>query len=197
VHTFAEFNRVKTCRYGQMVFNANEFYIGRSLDLYGEFSEGEVELFRQVLQAGDVVIDVGANGGAHTLFFARHVGLRGGVLAFEPQRLPFQTLCANMALNHVTNVWCFPPAVGAAHGAIAAPALDPLARNNFGGLGLAGHAAGERVTPLFNPGNCAGNPVNVFGNIVSRNMLCVHRDTPARIAGVRAVEVPRAEEARR
>ena len=28
-----------------MLYNMSDTYIGRSLDLYGEFSEGEVELF--------------------------------------------------------------------------------------------------------------------------------------------------------
>ncbi len=32
-------------RHGRMLYNPNDTYVGRSLDLYGEFSEGEVELF--------------------------------------------------------------------------------------------------------------------------------------------------------
>src|SRR5258706_3868087 len=31
------------------------------------------------------------------------------------------------------------------------------------------------LPPYFNPGNHARNPVNVFGNIASRNMLCLPR----------------------
>ena len=78
---FPPFNRLKVCRYGQMLFNVNDRYIGRSLDLYGEYSEGEVALFRQIVWPGDVVVDVGAHVGAHTLFFARQVGPAGRVLA--------------------------------------------------------------------------------------------------------------------
>jgi FkbM family methyltransferase len=143
LHAFAPFNRLKGCRYGQMLFNVNDRYIGRSLDLYGEFSEGEVELFRQIVQAGDVVLDVGANIGAHTLFFARQVGPGGCVLAFEPQRVVFQTLCANMALNSVTNARCLPYAVGAEPGQITVPVLDMLKANNFGGVGLGASGDGE------------------------------------------------------
>ncbi len=145
MHTFAAFNRLKPCRYGQMLFNLNDLYIGRSLDFYGEFSEGEVALFRQLIQSGDVVLDVGANLGAHTLVFARLVGPGGSVLAFEPQRLVFQTLCANMALNSVTNAWCYPHAVGAEPGEITVPVLDARKAQNFGGLTLGGPAAGDRV----------------------------------------------------
>ena len=71
------FNILKTCRHGLMVYNRNDAYIGRSLDLYGEFSQGETELFQQVVGIGDVVIEVGANIGAHTLRLAQLAGPGG------------------------------------------------------------------------------------------------------------------------
>ncbi len=74
MNPFTVFNRQKACRYGQMLYNLNDQYIGRSLDLYGEFSEGEVDLFRQIVKPGQIVVEVGANLGAHTVFLARQVG---------------------------------------------------------------------------------------------------------------------------
>jgi FkbM family methyltransferase len=139
------FNHLSECRYGYMLYNVNDTYIGGSLDRYGEFSEGEVEVFRQVLQPGNVAVDVGANLGAHTLFFANAVGRYGRVYAFEPQRIIFQTLCANMALNSVTNAYCFPMAVGERAGSIVVPMLDPENVNNFGGLELGQFSEGETV----------------------------------------------------
>ena len=38
--------RLKATRYGLMLYHPMDAYIGRSFDLYGEFSEGEVDLFR-------------------------------------------------------------------------------------------------------------------------------------------------------
>ncbi len=140
------FNRLKNCRYGPMLYNIHDTFIGRSLDIYGEFSEGEIELFRQVAKPGDVVLDVGANIGAHTVFFAKAVGSSGAVLAFEPQRIVYQTLCANMALNSLTNVVCRQCAVGEAAGEIVVPALDYHRDSNFGGLGLGGYTSGENVS---------------------------------------------------
>jgi FkbM family methyltransferase len=139
------FNHLSECRYGYMLYNINDVYVGGSLDRYGEFSEGEVELFRQVVQPDTVVVDIGANLGAHTLFFANAVGPKGRVYAFEPQRIVFQTLCANMALNSVTNVLCLPMAVGEEHGSIRVPMLDPQSANNFGGLALGSFTEGEKV----------------------------------------------------
>jgi FkbM family methyltransferase len=128
-----------------MLYNMHDMYIGRSLDLYGEYSEGEVELFRQVVRPGDVVVEVGANFGAHTVFLAQQVGPEGLVLAFEPQRIVFQVLCANIALNSIPNVSCLHQAVGAENGSIKVPPLDYSRTNNFGGLALGAYEVGEPV----------------------------------------------------
>jgi FkbM family methyltransferase len=135
---FPAFNQLAECRCGRLLFNKNDRYIGKSLELYGEFSEGEVELFRQVIQPGAFVVEAGANIGTHTLFFARHVGRAGAVIAFEPQRIVFQCLCANMALNSVTNVQCRQQAVGSRAGEIQVPILEPSREQNYGGLSLEG-----------------------------------------------------------
>jgi FkbM family methyltransferase len=102
-------NRLKQCRHGVFLYNPNDQLLGRSLDLYGEWSEGEIKLFQSLIQAGQTVVEVGTGLGAHTIFLANAVGLQGRVLAFEPQRLVFQSLCANLALNSLTNT--FPSAI--------------------------------------------------------------------------------------
>ncbi len=143
------FNKLKQCRHGNMLFNINDQYIGRSFDLYGEYSEGEITLFDQIVREGQVVVDVGANIGDHTLFFARKVGLAGAVYAFEPQRLVFQTLCANMALNSIANTSCYNAALGVEKGEIVVPLIAPWGQEyNFGGMALGGHQEGDRV-PVF------------------------------------------------
>jgi len=86
--------------------------IGRSLDLYGEWSEGEVALFQALLRPNDTVVEVGANIGSHSVFFAKAVGAQGNIVAIEPQRVVFQTLCANLALNSLTNTYCYQLGLG-------------------------------------------------------------------------------------
>jgi FkbM family methyltransferase len=118
------YNNVTQTRYGTLIYNKNDVRIGRSIELYGEYCERAIIVFDQILSPAQIVIDVGANTGMQTLFFAKKVGPQGCVLAFEPQRLVFQTLCGNMAVNSITNVHCWNAAVGAAVGEIAVPRID-------------------------------------------------------------------------
>lgn len=131
-------------RHGQFLANPRDQYIGRSLIAYGEYSEGEVQLFRQVLGKGDLVVEVGANCGALTVPLARLVA-DGRVIAFEPQRHLFQLLCANLALNGIQNVWADPRALGVAAGQIRVPDLCPTVETNFGGLPLGDWRTGDLV----------------------------------------------------
>lgn len=119
-----------------MTYNKKDIWIGKSFEMYGEFSESEVEYFRKILKPGDTVIDVGANIGAHTLVFSRLVTNTGLVIALEPERLNFYTLCSNVAINNLTNVFCFQQAVSETAGVIQVPVLDYNKTVNFGGLEL-------------------------------------------------------------
>ena len=144
----APFNRVADCRHGRMIYNANDIIIGRSLEVYGEFSEGEVEVFRHFVRPGDIVLEVGANIGSHTLPLSKLVGEKGSVFAFEPQRLIFQTLCGNVALNSLSNVWTLQGVVGTGEGEVRVPEVNPRAPANFGGLELGGMLTGMQ-TPVI------------------------------------------------
>jgi FkbM family methyltransferase len=85
----------RDCRYGRMTFDSRDKWVGRSLDLYGEYSEPEVDLYRRIVRPGDTVVEVGANIGAHTLPLARLVGTDGGVVAYEPDDENFKALVQN------------------------------------------------------------------------------------------------------
>ena len=124
----------KDCRHGKLSYLINDAYIGRSLDVYGEYSEGELELFRQFLRPGDVAADIGANIGALTVGMARLVAPGGAVVAFEPQRTIFEI----------------------------------------------GYRLWWHITPLFNPDNFFRYPRDIFGDVVSFNMIGFpRRDPPA------------------
>jgi FkbM family methyltransferase len=261
----ADFNRVKPCRHGLMMYNINDRYIGGALHHYGEFSQGEIDLFAKIVAPGQTVVDAGANIGAHTVWFCRAVGPGGRVHAFEPQRVIFQALCGNLALNSFQNAHAHHAALGERNGSIRVDTPDYSLENNFGGMPLGQWGAGEEVPltridalalenchfikidvegmeqaviagaartiarhrpvlyvendrpenaaaliaqlraldyslywhcpPYFNPDNFARNPVNRFGDIASRNMLCLPRERALEplAAGLAGVEMPPAK----
>ncbi len=67
--------------------------------LFGAFEPDTVRAYRRLITPGAVVVDVGANIGAHTLHLARAVGSTGRVLAFEPTDFAFGKLLRNLELN--------------------------------------------------------------------------------------------------
>ena len=141
------YNVIKQTDIGYILYNPNDEYVGRSIEHYGDYQREELKLFSQYVKPGDTVLDIGANIGSHTLWFANRVGSKEGgrVLAFEPQRLTYQTLCANMALNSVMCVDCKHMGVGSAQKIIKVPVLNPEMKNNFGGLSIKDHEEGEDV----------------------------------------------------
>lgn len=134
------FNIVKECRYGTFVCNKNDWPIGTSILNYGEYAMEELNFLKQLITKDSVVVDAGANIGTHTVWFSQHAAT---VIAFEPQRIAFQTLCANAALNNCLNVHAFHAAVGKECGQILVPFRDQNQPNNFGGVPLAGATEGE------------------------------------------------------
>ena len=137
--------RLRPCRYGVMLYSLNDIYIGRSLDLYGEYIESEMALYKQLVKPGQVVVDAGANIGTHAVFFGRAVQPGGFVVAFEPQRVIFQMLCANVAVNGLRNVDARRAAVGAEPGALRVPPWDYSRETNFGSVRLEAEGPGEPV----------------------------------------------------
>lgn len=142
------FTAMVRAKHGYFLYNKNDFYIGRSIEKYGEFSEYEVALFRQICAPNDVVIEVGSNIGSHTIALAQMVGPRGHIYAFEPQRIVFQTLCGNVAINSLTNVSCFQSAVGEESGTAFIPALRYDRVGNFGGVSVRASEGGESVSQV-------------------------------------------------
>ena len=130
------YTALKQCRHGYFLFNRNDTFIGRSLDLYGEWCESEVEALFQLIQPGSLIVDIGANIGTHTIPFARKTTNTGLVLAFEPQAIAYRYLCANAVLNNLLNIVCLNKAVGESPGSIRVPILNPEVETNFGALGL-------------------------------------------------------------
>jgi FkbM family methyltransferase len=67
--------------------------------LMGGFELRTLRLYKRLVSPGAIVLDVGANIGAHTLPLAELVGPSGRVIAFEPTKFAFEKLGRNLALN--------------------------------------------------------------------------------------------------
>ncbi len=143
------FTEVLPVRGGRMVVLSNDQYITPCLREHGDYSPGEQRVFRRFVDRSSLVVEVGANMGAHTLVLA---GLAGTVVAFEPQRIVFQVLCGNLALNSVANVVAIQAAVGEQEGRTCIPFASPWHRCNYGGIqtGDAGESVPVRTLDGMN-----------------------------------------------
>ncbi len=108
----AGFNAVIRGRHGYFVYNRGDRVVGKSLETYGEYLESTASLLQRLVAPKSIVIDVGAHIGTLTIPMARAAGPTGRVVAFEPISAHFTSLCANVALNSLLNVECYPFVVG-------------------------------------------------------------------------------------
>ncbi len=253
---------VKT-RHGMFLANPNDFYIGRALIDYGEFSEKEWELLTQLIPPGAHVVEIGANIGAHTVSIAKAVGPSGYVAAIEPQPVVFQNLCANLALNGLTTVQAINAGCASKESELSFPRIDYDKPANFGAVALDAlpedpgssfrvpirpldvlidpsalhllkidveggeadavrgaegliakhrpvlYVENDRVTKsrelieliqalnyqawwhtphYFNPANFAGNAENIYGRVISVNMLCIPVERTAHVPNLKQVD---------
>ena len=71
-----------------------------------------LNVIRENVQAGDVVVDVGANIGQHSLFMSQFVGETGSVYSFEPLQSNTDSIKKSLKLNNSQNVTVETMAVG-------------------------------------------------------------------------------------
>ncbi len=125
-------------RHGWMLANPNDHYLGKAIIEYGEYGEFEGQGLVSLLglRPGKV-IEVGANIGTHTVSLAKALALEmREIVAFEPQPFVFQNLCANLALNGLTNATAWPWACGAKSEIVYFPLPDYHAKGNFGRISV-------------------------------------------------------------
>jgi len=252
-------------RHGLFLANPHDQYIGRALIEYGEFSELEWSLLAQMAPRNAVIVEIGANVGAHTVSRAKAVGPRGHVVAIEPQPVVFQNLCANLALNGLANVQAINAGCGEAEATLSFPRINYAHLGNFGAIPLdrlppdpqspfrvpvrpldamvdlralhlikidvegmeaaairgarglieahrpflyvendrveksaelialiesLGYRAWWHAPTYFNPDNFAGRKDNIYGGVISVNMLCAPKERSVAAPNLKPVEGP-------
>lgn len=104
-------------------------------DYTGEWSDVEIELLGGILAEDSNVVEVGSNIGLHSVPLASFIP-KGKLICFEPQRLIFQQLCCNLALNNITNAYSYRLGVGHKKQEIQIESTDYAQPWNYGSFSL-------------------------------------------------------------
>lgn len=242
-------------KHGVFSYYENDKYIGKSLSEYGEWSEAEVNLIKQLVNNNENIVEIGSNIGTHTVPLAKHLSSGGRIFAFEPQSQNYKLLLDNIKDNEIKNVEVLKLALSSKEGEAFMNKFDEEKTSNYGDARIFSNNSenfekvlvktldqifydkslekfsvklikcdtqgqelniilgSEKIIekykpflylenddivmsknliekiksmgyilfwhkpPLFNPNNFLKNPNNIFPNIVSFNMFCVHRNT--------------------
>ena len=122
--------------HGVYLINNKDTYIGKSLDLYGEWEQESILLLSKLVKPGQIVLDIGANIGSFTIPLSKLVGTEGEVHSYEAQRVVSQLLNANVAMNELNNVYVYNAAVGDNTNDINVPKIIYESEANYGAVSL-------------------------------------------------------------
>jgi len=125
---------------GTFIINRNDLGVGWQLSEYGIYDRVEMNYLKILMgilrsnRPNLIALDIGANIGMHSFLFSSQVGPLGQVYAFEAQRLVFNMLAGNMAINSINNVHCFHNAVSNERTFIDIPQFDYGKPLNIGSI---------------------------------------------------------------
>ena len=141
-------------RYGDFIMNRNDYHQPVAILRTGApHIDAEIQLIlslADLLPAGALAIDAGANIGLVSIPLAQRLAAKGGrVLAFEPQRLIYYMLAGNTALAGLENLICQQLAPGDAESTVMVPRLDPQVGQDFGMVSLVGSGSGDEGDPVL------------------------------------------------
>jgi FkbM family methyltransferase len=86
-------------RYGLICAFHADTVIGRSLRVYGEWAQNEIDFLCSLISHGDVVLDCGSFIGTHSVPFMKAVGPSGLLIAIEASQIAFLISLFNIMLN--------------------------------------------------------------------------------------------------
>jgi len=121
------------CRYGLMTWPAADAFIGRSLALYGEWAQNEIDFTAQFVSHDSVILDIGSNIGTHAIAYS-HLAPHGKVIAIEPQPAIFKILAANVRACAAGNIELIQSAAAEHCGQVSIENLCNGNQLNFGGV---------------------------------------------------------------
>jgi FkbM family methyltransferase len=121
-------------RYGPMLANRNDLFMGQSLIVYGESNYFEVLMLERLCIQQGTFVEVGANMGVHTVPIGKYLQPMGRrLIAFEPQSELCAQLSKNLELSHLANVEVVRGACGSDNCQVSFRLPDYDQPGNFGG----------------------------------------------------------------
>lgn len=145
----------KLTKYGEMEFIQSDNVIGRSLDLYGEWSQCEIDFLCGLVRPRDFVLDIGANYGTHTIALAKRLDT-GRLFSFEAQPFIYEILkrnCHEAELDQIVEL--HNTVVSSFEGAVHVPPVNYADAANFGSVSF----SRESACPSLLSANYGGNTV--------------------------------------
>ena len=112
----------------------NKIYLDKSDSLFLSSSMHEktiVNLVKNEIKEGDVVLDIGAHIGYYTVLFAKLVGPKGKVISFEASPTNFEILKKNVSVNGYQNVILNNKAVSDKNGKLTLYITGETSTQNF------------------------------------------------------------------
>jgi FkbM family methyltransferase len=132
-------------RHGTFYSVVNDSYIGRSLEEYGEWAQGEMPIYEKFIHKDAIVIEIGSHIGSLTIPISK---LCKTLFTFEPQRLLFQLLNTNLIINNIDNVYPYMYALGKENKQILLKEFDSNKINPKTGLNTGGIRLSQIETSL-------------------------------------------------
>lgn len=134
-------NILVNCDHGSMIINRfdsnfEEKGHGQWLLDHGHVSSLEAAATLKNLKIQDpVIFDIGANIGTYATILAKSLP-SSAIYCFEPQRMIFQMLCGNFAINDYDNCYAYNLALGEQSTIVEITEPDYYAKNDFGTFSL-------------------------------------------------------------
>lgn len=92
----------------EVEIDGHHFYLDNKdslgLSLNKDYEPEVTKCMKENIKEGDIVVDIGANIGVHTILMAKLVGKEGKVYAFEPDITNFKLLKKNVEVNNYKNI---------------------------------------------------------------------------------------------
>ena len=78
--------------------------LGQFARMTGTYDQNEKMFLEGLVSEGQTIVEIGTNFGPYSVYMAKKVGSLGLMYCFEPLRLQYQLLTANIAINGLSNV---------------------------------------------------------------------------------------------